>query len=214
MKRYWTLAALIAASFLVLFLAAESLDIPVLRDPSEWLEEGGVAAAAAGVSLLTADVLLPVPSSAVMIAHGALFGVWLGMALSLLGSVGAAVVGFALGRRGGGLIARFVPAEERARADRMLQRWGSLAIVASRPVPLLAETVMILAGASPAGWGRSIAAALAGSLPPAALYALTGAMAAGVGSSLLVFLGVGGVAAVFWVLGRRAGAQEEQGELR
>ncbi len=83
---------------------------------------------AVGVGLLIADVLLPVPSSIVMIAHGALFGVVYGTLLSLIGGTGATLVGFALGRRGGPLLARVVSREERTRADCLLRRWGALAI--------------------------------------------------------------------------------------
>jgi hypothetical protein len=45
----------------------------------------------------------------------------------------------------------------------------------SRPVSLLAETVTVLA-ASSIGWGRAMLAALAGSAPEAAVYALAGAV--------------------------------------
>src|SRR5690606_28842158 len=138
---------------------------------------GGLPAASAGVGLLIADVFLPVPSSLVMIAHGALFGVVLGTGLSLLGSLGATLFGFAVGPRGGGLLARLVTPKEKKKADALLARWGALAILITRPIPLLAETVSILAGASPMGWGRMTAAALAGSAPAALLYALTGATA-------------------------------------
>jgi len=104
MKRYIFIMALMVAFFLVLFFIVEALGVPLLADPTPWLKRGGVLAAALGVGLLIADVLLPVPSSLVMVAHGALFGVALGTLLSLLGSVGAALFGFAIGRRGGKLL--------------------------------------------------------------------------------------------------------------
>ena len=72
--------------FLLLFLLVEWLQVPLLTDPSRWLERGGGWAALLGVGLLIADVVLPVPSSLVMIAHGALFGVAWGTLLSLVGS--------------------------------------------------------------------------------------------------------------------------------
>src|SRR5919112_3383783 len=103
MKRYLLVMGGVAAFFLVLFAAAELLGVRLLTDPTPWLSGGGAAAACVGVGLLVADVLLPVPSSLVMVAHGALFGVTGGTLLSLLGSVGAALFGFAIGRRGGGL---------------------------------------------------------------------------------------------------------------
>lgn len=191
------------AFFLGLFFLVEALGVPLLVDPTPWLNHGGVLAATLGVGLLIADVLLPVPSSLVMVAHGALFGVVGGTLLSLLGSTGAAMFGFWIGRRGGRLLERLVTPEERERADRLLERWGMLAIILTRPIPLLAETVAIMAGASRMGWGRTALAALVGSLPPALLYALTGASAGKFQNSTLMFLFVLLITGLFWMVGRR-----------
>jgi uncharacterized membrane protein YdjX (TVP38/TMEM64 family) len=190
------------AFFLGLFLLVEALGIRLLVEPTPWLKSGGVPAATLGVGLLIMDVLLPVPSSLVMVAHGALFGVVGGTLLSLVGSTGAAMFGFWLGRRGESLLERLVPSAERERADYLLNHWGTLAVIVTRPVPLLAETVAIMAGASPLGWGRMALAALMGSLPPAFLYALTGASAGKFQNTALVFTFVLLVAGLFWMLGR------------
>ncbi|HVF90944.1 MAG TPA: VTT domain-containing protein [Blastocatellia bacterium] len=202
MKRYLILTGIMASFFLVLFLLAEAFQVPLLTDPSRWMEGGGATAALVGVGLLVADVALPVPSSLIMIAHGALFGVMAGSCLSLIGSVGAALTAFALGRRGGPLLERLVPGNERARANRLLDKWGALAIIITRPVPILAETVAILAGTSPLGWGRMVAASVAGSLPAAVLYALAGAVAASFRNGVLMFALVLAVAGLFWGAGR------------
>jgi uncharacterized membrane protein YdjX (TVP38/TMEM64 family) len=204
MKRYLSIMALMIAFFLILFFVVEALGVPLLTDPTPWMNHGGIFAAILGVGLLIADVLLPVPSSLVMVAHGALFGVVMGTTLSVLGSVGAALFGFAIGRRGGRLLERVVTSEERARADQLLARWGALAIIVTRPVPLLAETVAIMAGASPLGWGSVTLASLAGSLPPALLYALTGAAVANFQSTALMFGVVLLIAGFFWFIGNRA----------
>lgn len=196
------IAALLFGILLTLFLLVEALNVTLLKEPSFWLEQAGVLAGFAGVCLLVSDVALPVPSSLVMVAHGALFGVAIGTLLSLVGSTGAALVGFAIGRRGGPLLARLVPAEERRQADRLLIRWGMLAIIVTRPVPLLAETTAIVVGTSPLGWGRVALAALAGSVPSALLYALTGAVAASFQNGALVFGPVLLVASAFWLVGR------------
>jgi uncharacterized membrane protein YdjX (TVP38/TMEM64 family) len=204
LKRYWILTGLMLAFFLATFGIMSALHVRFLEDPTGWLSQrGGVLAAATGVGLLIADVFLPVPSSLVMIAHGALFGVWAGTALSLAGSVGATLFGFALGRRGGPLLARLVSAEEKASADKLLAKWGALAILITRPVPLMAETVSILAGASPMGWGRMTLAALAGSAPAALLYALTGATAKSFANGFLMFGVVLLIAGIFWFLGKK-----------
>ena len=196
------IAALLFGILLTLFLLVEALNVTLLKEPSFWLEQAGVLAGFAGVCLLVSDVALPVPSSLVMVAHGALFGVAIGTLLSLVGSTGAALVGFAIGRRGGPLLARLVPVEERRQADRLLIRWGMLAIIVTRPVPLLAETTAIVVGTSPLGWGRVALAALAGSVPSALLYALTGAVDASFQNGALVFGPVLLVASAFWLVGR------------
>jgi uncharacterized membrane protein YdjX (TVP38/TMEM64 family) len=207
MRRYWLVVTGMLVLFTALFSAVEVLDVPLLTDPEPALEGAPVAAAAVGVGLLVLDVVLPVPSSLVMIAHGAAFGPLLGAALSLLGSLGAALVGFAAGRRGGPLLNRLVSADERRRADALLARWGVLAIVVTRPVPLLAETTVILAGASPLGWRRTAVAALVGSVPAAVLYALAGSVAAGLGNPVAVFALVLLLAGATWALGAAGGRQ-------
>lgn len=205
MRRYWLLLGGFLALFLALFAAAMALGLPV-EDARPWMGRGGAGAAAVGVSLLVVDVALPVPSSGVMMLHGLLFGLWVGAALSLVGSIGAAAVGFWLGRAGNAWIRRLVTPEEHDRAGRLLARWGALAIVASRPVPMLAETMMILAGASPMPWGRAMLAAFAGSVPAALAYAAVGATAASLTAGTAVFVGVVVIGGVFWWWGRRADA--------
>ncbi len=194
------------AVFLALFGLVEAMGVDFLQDPSDWMQSRGkAAAAAAGVGLLIADVFIPVPASIVMLAHGKLFGIAMGSALSLLGSVGAAALGFALGRRGGPLLARLVTPAEKARADDMLREYGALAVLVSRPVPLLAETLSILAGASPMGWGRMLVATVAGNLPACLLYALAGATARDFVSGSLMMGLVLALAGLFWWAGRTGG---------
>ncbi|HEX6625325.1 MAG TPA: VTT domain-containing protein [Pyrinomonadaceae bacterium] len=215
MKRYLLAACAVVFVMTILFAAVEALGVPLLTNPAPWMKGGGALAACVGVGLLVADVLLPVPSSLVMVAHGALFGVAGGTLLSLAGSLGAALVGCWIGRRGGRLLERAVKTvkpDEAARADYLLRRWGALAIIVTRPVPLLAETVALLAGASRMSWGRVAAAALLGSLPPALLYALTGAAVANLQSTALMFVLVILVAGFFWMLGRLLDPFRRRGE--
>jgi uncharacterized membrane protein YdjX (TVP38/TMEM64 family) len=161
----------------------------------------GINAALTGVGLLIADIILPVPSSLIMIANGALFGVAIGTFLSIIGNLGAALVGFFIGRRSEPVLARFVPPEERSRANHLLNEWGLLAIIITRPVPLLSETTIIMAGASTMDWRSMILATLAGSFPGAVLYALTGATAANLDNGILAFGLVLLIASLFWIAG-------------
>ena len=101
--------------------------------------------------------------------------------------------------------------DERRRADRLLARWGVVAIVVSRPLPLLAETVMVLAGASPLGWGRAMLAAAVGLLPTCLLYALVGSTAIGLREGALTFVLVILVAAALGLIARQIEARRTTG---
>ena len=207
MSRYWLGVGAIPIALLATFLIVEALGVPLLTDPTPWMGRAGAVPALVGVGLLTVDVALPVPSSLVMIVHGALFGVALGSALTLVGSLGAALLGFAIGRRGGRLLERFVPAAERERADRLLARWGALAVIVTRPVPILAETTTVMAGASRMGWRELAAAALVGSIPQALLYASAGALGVGLGNGAVLLGAALLIAGLAWLVGRSVGAR-------
>ena len=215
MRRYWGVVAGLFSLFAALFVLVEALDVPLLTEPGPWLAGKALPVVAVGVGLLVVDVALPLPSTLVMTAHGAAFGPLVGTLLSLLGGFGAALVGFGLGRRGGPLLDRLVPAEQRHRADALLERWGVLAVVVTRPVPLLAETTVVLAGASSLGWRRTASAALVGSLPPALLYALAGSAAGEAANPVVVFGLVLLVAVATWGAGtlmeRRARSRAQGG---
>lgn len=198
MKRYWLLAFGMVVAFGALFGVAEALDLRF--EPA--FEQASVATGAIGIGLLIVDVLLPVPSSLIMTGHGAVFGWPVGAALSLIGAVLAAIVAFWIGRRGGALLERLVGADERARADAMLAKWGVLAIILTRPLPMLAETAALLAGASKMRWRTLILGATLGNLAPALLYAITGATAASLSNSFLIFGLVVGTSGLFWLAAR------------
>ena len=203
MRRWFLFAFTIAVVLLVMFFAATASGVSLFEDPTPLLRGGKIAAAVAGVLLLVADVFLPVPSSLVMVAHGALFGLTVGTILSLVGCVAAALTGFAVGRAGNDAIRRWVTPAEHERAGAMLERWGVVAIAVTRPVPILAETVAILAGSSPLTWRQVALSAAAGSLVPSLAYAWAGAHATGVVNHALVFGGVLAVTGLLWFLGRR-----------
>jgi uncharacterized membrane protein YdjX (TVP38/TMEM64 family) len=200
-RRYLLVWGIVAAVVLVAFGIVEALNVPLLVDPSDRLERGGAAAALLGVGLLLADVVIPVPSSLIMTTQGAIFGIVGGTLLGMIGGVGATLVGFAMGRRGSGLIQRFVGADEGAPSHRLLQRHGTLAILATRPLPVLAEATAIVAGSTAMTWRQVTIGAFVGCLPAAALYSIAGASATSLASGAMVFVLVIGLAGVFWGVG-------------
>jgi uncharacterized membrane protein YdjX (TVP38/TMEM64 family) len=198
LRHYWLVAGGLVLLLLLLFVAGDAAGLSMLVDPTPSSGTDARVAGTVGIVLLLSDVVLPVPSSVVMVLHGARFGLWVGTLLSLTGSAGASLVGFGLGRAGHSVLRRLVTPAEHQRAGALLQRWGALAIVVTRPVPLLAETVAILAGASPLRWSRAAIAILVGTFPAAFLYALAGTAAVQFVNGMVVFAVVMLVAGSFW----------------
>ncbi len=149
---------------------------------------GRALAAAAIVSLLSADVLLPIPSSVVLAASGTLLGTLPGLAASWVGLQCGALLGYAIGRFGGTEVAaRLVGAAEMARAARGWERWGGPLLVGSRAVPVLAESAVLLAGIAAMPAARFAALTGCANLGIAAVYAAAGARVEGPGGFLVVF---------------------------
>lgn len=212
MRRYALLMLAMMVLFLLMFGVVEWLQIAPLTDPGPWMAHQSWQAALVGQVILLVDVLLPAPASLVMIANGALFGIYLGSLLSLVGGTAASTFGFWLGRRGGSLLNRLVSEEEQEQANRLLEQFGDLAIVVTRPIPILAETVAIIAGTSTVSWSRMLVASMAGCLPAAVIYAVTGATTTHLDSLPLVFALVLLIAGLFWIIGRRIRATHKTPE--
>lgn len=161
-------------ALLVLFGVVLAADIPILVQPQADLESGTLAAAALGTAVLIVDAVVPVPASVVMVALGAAFGIVAGAALSIAGSLGALALGVLLGRRGRRPLGRLLGSDgDGFRA--FVDRYGVMAVIVSRPVPLVAESVALIVGAAGMAWPRVLAAGAAGILPIAVLYAVAGA---------------------------------------
>lgn len=202
MTRYTLVVFAIAGGLIAVFLLGSLAGFSLLEDPAAYLGKGGLGAATVGLGLLVSDVLLPVPSNVVMVMHGTLFGVVLGSALSLCGSVAATAFAFWLGRKGSPLLARVVSAPEQARAERLFARFGGYAIALSRPLPIVAETVALLAGTTSMRWPVLLAMATLGGLPPAVIYALAGASVVDVSSAITIFAGVLLLTLLAWLMTR------------
>lgn len=210
MKTYGILALIIATVLLVMFFVFE--DNAVLAHPEQEIVKANPAAVLLSIGLLVVDVFLPIPSSLVMTANGAAFGIVTGTIISVAGSTLAAILGYLIGQRGSQLIRRMVTPAEQERTQKLLQRWGTLAVICSRPVPILAETMMIIAGVSGMDWRPALLSAFVGSIPAALLYAIAGASAVKTGEFILVFGSVLALGGVFWFIGMRFRKEQKTAE--
>ena len=169
------LASVAVAVPLVPFLAfGTRLDHLVAR----WLDPlpAPPTLAAIEVGVLAADLLLPVPSSMVATLGGARLGVGVGTACAWLGMTAGAMLGWWLGHTAGAASLSRLTAEEREHVTRQQRRYGPVAVVLTRPLPLLAEAAAIMAGASGMGWREFLLAAGSGNLAIALVWSIAGAL--------------------------------------
>lgn len=199
MTRFWIFATALLLGMLLLFFAAQALALPILAEDKTYLlgQEKWVAGVA-GFGLLVVDVVAPVPSSIVMLVNGMLFGVVGGMVLSVAGGGGAALIGFWIGKSGERAGHRWLGEAALARADAFFQRHGMVTVIVSRPIPILAEAVTIMAGIAGMPTRRFFVAVLLGLLPTALIYAAAGAYALNARIGLVVFLTVLLLAGAVW----------------
>jgi uncharacterized membrane protein YdjX (TVP38/TMEM64 family) len=174
------LCGAVVAVLLSSFLLVQALGVTLLDDPRSALDGGGPWPGVLGVSLLVADAVLPVPSSVVMISLGA--------ALAFAGRFGMAIAGLALGRAGAPVVVKLIGRPREVHAEGLVERWGAFSIIVSRPVPLLAEAVVLAAGAARLPWRVALSAALVGSIPEAVVYGAVGAAATTAADGALVWL--------------------------
>jgi uncharacterized membrane protein YdjX (TVP38/TMEM64 family) len=138
-----------------------------------------------------------------MLAAGHQFGVLVGTSLVCLGALLGAVFAWELGRLGGRRLEKVVTVQERKKITRALNRWGMLFIVVTRPVPLVAEVVLLVAGAAAMSRLRVYTATVVGSVIPAVIFTYSGHLALDQDQALWVLFGTISIAVMFWLIGRK-----------
>lgn len=204
--RRWLLLAIGIAAFVALtkVLVENVFGVDLVPAITERVSRPGPAAAAVILAALMADLFIPVPSSIVMVLAGAVFGAFYGAVLSLIGSLGCSVLGFELTRRfGRRASARLIGEDELARLGRTFERHGAGAVFVTRPLPIVKETMAVVAGLSAMKRRTFLIAATAGTVPEAVLYAYAGAASRQMGSIMPAVLILMALAAAGWMFSRR-----------
>jgi uncharacterized membrane protein YdjX (TVP38/TMEM64 family) len=162
---------------------------------------GREAIALAGAALLALDIVLPVPSSLLATAIGAALGPWLGTLVNAGGLTLGCAIGLVIGRAGSPLARRLLGGRLFAPFADGVARYGIVALIVCRAVPVLGEASVVALGAGRAPFGRTLAAAAAANLVLGAIYAFAGGTPLGLWLALLIPAAAGLVA---WLWLRRA----------
>ena len=164
----------------VLSLLLGSCAIPTSQEASDAvlrLRQYEGWAWAAGIVLIWADVVLPIPQTAVIAALGILYGTLLGGLLGTFGLITGGLLGYGLmftsARR---LVHRFARPLALRRMESLFERGGAWAIVLTRSFPYsIPEAVVFLAGMAGMPMRQFTAALALGSVPTAFVFAAIGA---------------------------------------
>ena len=153
--------------------------------------------AAVVVSLLAADVVLPVPSSLVSTASGASLGFVFGVAASVCGMTIGALAGYLIGRTLGLPIAsRLVSSGDVEIVSGRLRHRAMHALVVMRAIPVLAEGSVLMAGVFRVDPWRFFLSTFLANIGISVAYGAVGALALSVNSFAVAFAGAIAIPAV------------------
>jgi uncharacterized membrane protein YdjX (TVP38/TMEM64 family) len=130
-----------------------------------------------GIALIWADLVLPVPQTAVIAALGIIYGTLLGGLLGSLGLVTSGLLGYVMMLTAARRWAhRFVGPKSLHRMESLFDRGGAWAIVLTRGLPYsVPEAMVFLAGLASMPMRKFATALTIGSVPPAFVFAAIGA---------------------------------------
>ena len=170
----------LAVLVLIPFLLWEDQLMAMFKDATVaqmWIQNYGPWGWLAIISLLVADLFLPIPATAVMSAAGYVYGPFIGGVISMIGSVLCGMLAYGLTRLFGRRAAEWLAgAEGLAENERLFERAGPWLVILSRWLPMLPEIVTCLAGLARMKFGLFLVTLLCGTVPPAFTYAALGSL--------------------------------------
>lgn len=188
--------------FLLSFGIVVALDIPILNDPAPLFVLPSYMLMVGSVSLLGLDIFLPVPGSLIMVGNGSYFGFVTGASLSLLGAIISTFLGYFLGKKGN-VYQKILSNDEIDNAQKYIQKYGALIIIVTRPIPLLSESICVMAGVTKIPFKKMFIYSLIGYLPSILLYTYAGtSLSESDEYGTYSFIAVIVLAGLFWGIGQ------------
>lgn len=164
-----------------------------------WMQQYGQWAWLAGISLLIADLFLPIPGTVVMSALGYIYGPLWGGLLASLGSFLSGLLAYFLCRKlGEGAALWLLGKKDYRRGKTLFANVGGWLVALSRWLPIFPEVVACMAGLARMPWLSFGLALLCGTLPLAFTFAYIGY--AGLTAPCLAVGLSAGLPAVLWLV--------------
>jgi uncharacterized membrane protein YdjX (TVP38/TMEM64 family) len=188
MRLWATIVLLLLAVILIPFVLFENAsNAQVARLLTT--DRSHAAIALAIVVVLALDVFLPVPSSIVSTAAGALLGVWVGALVSTAGMTLGCVLAYWFGNKFGLPLVRIMVRDSDLEAVRsQFCRGAGWALTTARPVPVLAEASTLFAGLAGVSFSRYLFITTLANTGISLVYGVAGASARDAHWFLIAFL--------------------------
>jgi uncharacterized membrane protein YdjX (TVP38/TMEM64 family) len=130
---------------------------------------------AVGIALIWADLVLPIPQTAVIAALGLIYGTLLGGVLGTVGLITGGLLGYGLMLTSARRFAQRFAGQSLRKMEGLFDRRGAWAIVLTRSLPYsIPEAMVFLAGLAGMPMRKFTAALVVGSVPTAFAFAAIG----------------------------------------
>ncbi|TAE80188.1 MAG: DedA family protein [Bacteroidetes bacterium] len=197
MKSIWLPFIAFFLVVIVVFIIGENLEQEFTAALSQ-VEHAKLQFATISFFILLGDILLPVPSSIVMYLNGYVLGILSGSCLSFVSLLAGSCVGYYLGK----FTSMGVKAKKDERAHLFLLKYGAFAILITRGIPILAESICLVCGYNNMSFKQYILLNTIGYIPLCLLYAFFGQSGYDQHNFLFSFIASLLVSAAFWFLGK------------
>jgi uncharacterized membrane protein YdjX (TVP38/TMEM64 family) len=187
--------AFVSLTFII-FQSLETQFSTLLEDA----QSSAVAFSGFSFSILVSDIILPVPSSIILYLNGLVLGFAKGFLLSYSALVLSSIFGYGLGR-----ITSFRKKQDLSKAQAWINQYGYMAIIVSRGIPILSESLSYTAGFNRMKFNRYLISSSLGYLPFCVIFTFFGSKGASEGAFMWSFVASLFLAGVFWFIGKTYG---------
>lgn len=155
-----------------LYLLFENIE-PFFADLLIQAKDNPIQYAFLSFIILVSDIILPVPSSIVMYSNGAVLGLFKGFLLSLISVILSSIIGYFIGCGSSAILKNEVDVS----TGRILEKYGYVAILITRGIPIISESVCIVCGFNRYNFTAYLVLNVVGYIPVCLIYAYFGSIA-------------------------------------
>ena len=197
MKKILILLAATSIFITALYLLFENVE-PFWGDLLNQVKDNPFNYASLSFIILVSDIVLPVPSSIIMYSNGAVLGTLNGALLSLISVILSSIIGYFIGRGSSAIL----KSEVDVSVSQILEKYGYAAILISRGIPIISESVCIVCGFNRYNFLVYLGLNVIGYIPVCLIYAYFGSIAVNRDLFLISFICSLFITFILWFLGR------------